>query len=195
MSTIEKLYKMKAQELMSLIHSSLCIVMIMIVYITSSSSSGSSSDGDSSSSSTSYHVVIIEIIVIFIVSLVPGQITQLELYKSHSSLETKSSFVRYVSHEIRSPLNILVNGIDMLRSELKTLLPSNDNIHETLIDIHESIAAAIEVTDDILTYESIESNKMTLNLEVCPLSYVFHRYYYHHSFILIIIALTLLLLS
>ena len=149
--------------------------MILIVSITTSSSNSSSS-----SSSTSYHIVLIEIIMIFIVSLVPGQITQLELYKCHSNLETKSSFVKYVSHEIRSPLNILVNGIDLLRDELKTLLPSNDNIHETLVDIHESIATAIEVTDDILTYESIESNKMTMNLEVCPISYVFHRYYYYH---------------
>ena len=70
-------------------------------------------------------------------------------------------FVRYVSHEIRSPLNIVHMGLKLLKL--------NDNNPEfvkerlqTISDIEGSCDTAIQTLNGLLDYEKLEAGIMKL---------------------------------
>eukprot|EP01038_Epipyxis_sp_PR26KG_P004961 gene4961-6936_t len=76
---------------------------------------------------------------------------------TENMLELKRTFVRYVSHEIRSPLNVLYGGLQMLVHEPNTL--SNPILTEQVTDLFTSCGQAIEILNDMLHYEKIEAGK------------------------------------
>ena len=81
---------------------------------------------------------------------------------SEAILQLKREFVRYVSHEIRSPLNVVHAGLELLRADLAAAgaLPA------TLIllqDIYFASSAAIEILNDMLQYEHIDSGTFKLD--------------------------------
>lgn len=82
-------------------------------------------------------------------------------------LETKRAFIRCVSHEVRSPLSVILQGINLL-ADLCTPL-NNPLISEVVTDIQLSCASAMDIMLDLLTYERIESR--TLHLEKIELDF------------------------
>lgn len=82
-------------------------------------------------------------------------------------LQTKRAFIRCVSHEVRSPLSVILQGINFLE-ELCTPL-NNATISEVITDIQLSCASAMDIMLDLLTYERIESR--TLQLEKVELDF------------------------
>eukprot|EP01036_Dinobryon_divergens_P024817 gene24817-33299_t len=59
-----------------------------------------------------------------VLSIVPAQVVKLGAVVNMESLKLKQAFVRYVAHEIRSPLNVVHAGLDILRSEIKNAFPT-----------------------------------------------------------------------
>eukprot|EP01036_Dinobryon_divergens_P022066 gene22066-30300_t len=59
------------------------------------------------------------IIFTIIVTVLPGRITRINAVLSTELMALKRVFVRYASHEIRSPLNIVHAGLEVLRSEFQ----------------------------------------------------------------------------
>jgi signal transduction histidine kinase len=88
---------------------------------------------------------------------------------SEAILQLKREFVRYVSHEIRSPLNVVHAGLELLRADLVATgaLPSTLSL---LQDIYLSSGAAIEILNDMLQYEHIDSG--TFKLECAAIALV-----------------------
>lgn len=73
-------------------------------------------------------------------------------------LKTKRSIVRYVSHEVRTPLNSTLLGLKLIHNEVKSLELGKDSILLDLInDSYGSCNIAVDVMDDLLMYEKIES--------------------------------------
>ena len=87
------------------------------------------------------------------------QKTQLKAQGLTETLEVKRIFVRHVSHEIRTPLNVVMSGLEYLIS-LHSGLPSE--VSSTLRDIKNACAVAIDILNDLLTYEKLDSNILTL---------------------------------
>ena len=84
---------------------------------------------------------------------------------SEAILQLKREFVRYVSHEIRSPLNVVHAGLELLRADLVAA----GAISSTLIllqDIYFASSAAIEILNDMLQYEHIDSGTFKLDCAV-----------------------------
>jgi len=81
---------------------------------------------------------------------------------SEAILQMKREFVRYVSHEIRSPLNVVHAGLELLRADLVATgaLPSTLSL---LQDIFFASSAAIEILNDMLHYEHIDSGTFKLD--------------------------------
>ena len=77
-----------------------------------------------------------------------------------------------MSHEIRSPLNVAVAGLEILKLELEAIGVSRP-ILDLLSDINFASNTAIEILNDMLQYEHIDSGIFKLDLAVVPLMNIF----------------------
>ena len=91
-----------------------------------------------------------------------------------SLLRLKREFVRYISHEIRSPLNVCHAGMEILKAELE-IAGVSDSMKDLLEDIFAASNTAIEILNDMLQYEHIDSGSFKLEMTVTPLLKVFSR--------------------
>ena len=72
-------------------------------------------------------------------------------------------FMRYISHEIRTPLNIVFLGLKSLEDDIKAC--DTANCISTLHDIKGSCQIALQVLNDMLMYDKIQSGLLVLELE------------------------------
>ncbi len=109
-------------------------------------------------------------------------------------LEAKRQFVRFVSHEVRTPLNSVSMGLTLMKEEMaqalgyksaeamiespETKTQSNlqnkaaeeagkdwfDLAHE----VHTSAQSSVDVLNDLLNYDKIENGQLALELTVVP---------------------------
>ena len=81
-------------------------------------------------------------------------------------------FVRLVSHEIRTPLNIVLTGLRLLRKDLMKgdwcQQGQRDKLLETVNDSEASCGTAVEILDDLLTYEKLDAGLMQLEETTFP---------------------------
>ena len=88
-------------------------------------------------------------------------------------LDTKRRFVRFISHEIRTPMNTVSLGLKLLEMEIQAILkqPGHSALMRDAMtswiqlvdDIHGNGDSAVDVLNDLLNYDKIESG--TLRLE------------------------------
>ena len=72
-------------------------------------------------------------------------------------------FMRYISHEIRTPLNIVFLGLKSLEDDIKTC--DTASCISTLHDIKGSCQIALQVLNDMLMYDKIQSGLLVLEME------------------------------
>jgi two-component system, sensor histidine kinase len=81
-------------------------------------------------------------------------------------LESKKTYVRHISHELRTPLNTAFLGLKLLSSELKASNdPRDKERYDTLVDVNMSCMAAVDILNDLLCYEKLESGILELHKE------------------------------
>lgn len=81
-------------------------------------------------------------------------------------LQSKKSYVRYISHELRTPLNTAFLGLKLLTLELKASNDPKDVEHyDTLCDVNVSCMAAVDILNDLLCFEKLESGILDLHRE------------------------------
>jgi signal transduction histidine kinase len=91
---------------------------------------------------------------------------------SEAILQLKREFVRYVSHEIRSPLNVVHAGLELLRADLVAAGALSSTL-TLLQDIFFASSAAIEILNDMLQYEHIDSGTFKLDCAAVSLVQAF----------------------
>ena len=58
-------------------------------------------------------------------STVPGRLARIAVEKERKKMvQTKRALIRYLSHEVRSPLNVIHSGLNLLLSDVESLPPS-----------------------------------------------------------------------
>ena len=112
------------------------------------------------------------ILCCLIMTVLPGRLLRKLSEIKESVLQMKREFVRYLSHEIRSPLNVSHAGLEILKAELEAMGASLA-ILSLLDDIFSASNAAIEILNDSLHYEHMDSGTFKLELAVTPLRDVF----------------------
>jgi len=85
-------------------------------------------------------------------------------------IKLNRSTVRYISHEIRSPLNIVENGIRFVRERVKNQFDFDEQVSETLNDVEHASNAASCIVDDLLNFEKIESGNFHTQKKLEPAS-------------------------
>ena len=99
---------------------------------------------------------------------------QLKYDSLNQTLETKRTFVRHVSHEIRTPLNIVTSGLELLVSLSQNM--SADMI-DIIADMRGACAIAIDILNDLLTYEKLDSDLLVLEKSPCDISELMTKVY------------------
>lgn len=98
-------------------------------------------------------------------SLVFNRATVISSIIAETALETKRVFVRYVSHEIRTPLNTALLGMKLLSNEMKQIPnPLRSTLSDLLSDTNLSCTIAVETLNDLLMYEKIDGNLLSLEI-------------------------------
>jgi len=107
-----------------------------------------------------------------------------EFSAKHELLKAKRHFMRYVSHEVRTPLNSVCMGLNLMQEEIQAKLTNSDSdgnknamitIEEAQSwlslsrDVHISAQSATNVLNDFLNYDKIESRQLTLELSIIPI--------------------------
>ena len=98
---------------------------------------------------------------ITLTTVLPGRSARFEALQLQQNLETKRTFVRYVSHEVRTPLNTICMGLELVEDELRRQGAKPDTI-DTVGQLKEASLVAVETLSDLLLYEKIEAGIMAL---------------------------------
>ena len=83
-------------------------------------------------------------------------------------LDAKKSYVRYISHELRTPLNAATLGLNMVVTQMKkkrNLTSDEAEMCETLSDIRLACSTAVDILNDLLSFEKLESGILVLHRE------------------------------
>eukprot|EP01036_Dinobryon_divergens_P023854 gene23854-32243_t len=96
-----------------------------------------------------------------------------KLESTEQSLATKQAFIRYLSHEMRTPINVALVGLDLHEKYLKEADLYNNECKDVLTDVKDSVGVALGTLNEVLNYEKLHSNVMTLEkTRENPLSFV-----------------------
>lgn len=113
-----------------------------------------------------------------------------ESQAQQSLLDAKRKFVRFVSHEVRTPLNSVGMGLTLLKHEITAMLhhrgsssssspPSSrldkglEKICRSWLSLAEEISVnsktAVDVLNDFLNYDKVESGDLSLDNSIVPI--------------------------
>jgi signal transduction histidine kinase len=85
----------------------------------------------------------------------------------------KRTFIRYVSHEIGTPMNIIVMGLDMLADDLnKEYLPLS--LQDSIFEIRSACESSVQILNELVTLDKIEHKNLNLRKELTFAANVFH---------------------
>ena len=80
--------------------------------------------------------------------------------------------MRYVSHEIRSPLNVVHAGLELLQADLAAA-GSISPVRTLLQDIYFASNAVIDILNDMVQFEHIDSGDFRLDCVTAPILQAF----------------------
>jgi len=98
---------------------------------------------------------------------IPGRVARSLLASADSKLEAKNSFVRYISHELKFPVNIASLGLHVMKQKL-ALFPANASelkaeLAVLIAEVTESLNTAVGMLNDISTIDKLDSKLMVID--------------------------------
>ena len=95
------------------------------------------------------------------------------LESTEQSLATKQAFIRYLSHEMRTPMNVALVGLDLHERYLKDQNMYNNECKDVLTDVKDSVGVALGTLNEVLNYEKLQASAMALEkTKENPLTFV-----------------------
>jgi signal transduction histidine kinase len=84
-------------------------------------------------------------------------------------MDTKKTFIRYISHEIRSPLSTASLGLDYLVAQMSDNRLSYDQVLEVVRDAKTATEIATCTLNDLLMFDKIETGMLEVALTDCDM--------------------------
>ena len=101
---------------------------------------------------------------------IPSRLCRASAIRSERMIGLKTEFIKYISHELRSPMGVISTCLELLRK-----LPLSEAQAEHVEDIQVSSSIVIDILDDLLLYERIEREQIEMNLKVVNSCSLFRR--------------------
>jgi signal transduction histidine kinase len=76
--------------------------------------------------------------------------------------------MRYVSHEMRTPLNAAILGLKLMCQDFNRSEDEVGEKYDTLNDINQACMAAVDILNDILCFDKMENGLLKLHPEWVP---------------------------
>ena len=90
--------------------------------------------------------------------------------------------IRYLSHEIRSPLNVVINGLTFVYGDLKSGKESISEALDIINDIKHAASSAVTILDNFLDYEKMQSSIFMIEQDWFPCSVLIELINFHKIF-------------
>lgn len=104
--------------------------------------------------------------------LLASQFSKYEIVENlYAMLDSKKSYVRYISHELRTPMNTACLGLGLLLDEAgrvmntRSATPEEQERYEVLTDTNMACSTTVEILNDLLTFEKLQSGILELHTE------------------------------
>ena len=75
----------------------------------------------------------------------------------------EKAFVRYISHELRTPMNIMLSGLKVLEDEIYDNV-AVDKMMETVFDIRSACVIAVDTVSEVLAFDKMKQGLMSLEM-------------------------------
>jgi signal transduction histidine kinase len=101
-----------------------------------------------------------------------------EFHVKKELLKAKRHFMRYVSHEVRTPLNAVCMGLNLMQVEIQEVMESDDATIKTekaaeWLDLAREVLnnaqGATCVLNDFLNYDKVQTGQLSLELSIIPI--------------------------
>jgi len=167
-------FKMETTEFICIIYCSIFTIWAVLSIVLNVYDSVTWRDSDES---ILWPVVVVEIMCIVSVTIIPGRISSSKAKSRLQMLSQKQAYVRFVSHEIRSPLSIVSAGLEFFVEHLTDADSTTPQISSTSAppigsntvelmelanDLSEATDTAINIVNDLLQYESMDAGMFKL---------------------------------
>lgn len=90
--------------------------------------------------------------------------SEIKLSALQENMDSKRAFVRFLGHEMRTPLNIVSTGLKLLAKHLRREEADIESL-DLVGDALSACDAASHVLDDLLTFEIADHDELTLQME------------------------------
>ena len=149
----------------------ICLAFIIMAVIGSSAwiTLENTSDNSMSSISSPYLAgdLLIRFFVIYFTSSFTKRVLKHQAQVNKLEAEFKTELVKYLSHEIRNPLNILAMSLEHVKLEVEKGNLGKEFISESITSLESGCCGALEVLNELVTYEEIEAGYFNLNKTEC----------------------------
>ena len=96
------------------------------------------------------------------VTILPARLVREDNDNINFALQLDRSFIRFICHHLRTPLNVVKVGLQVLQQELDDRVARSDML-PLIRDMEESCDSATTILDDLVTFESIESGRLKVD--------------------------------
>ena len=109
-----------------------------------------------------------------ILNTVPGRLARNAVDRERKkALANKQALVRYIGHEVRSPLNVIASGLKILQadiSKLQLLEEERAVLMDTVVSMQQESEDLLKTMNDLLQLENMESSAFSIEEKVVPCS-------------------------
>jgi signal transduction histidine kinase len=89
------------------------------------------------------------VVCITLASIIPNRAKQIKLQSTEQSLAMRQAFVRYLSHEMRTPINVALVGLTIHEQYLEENSLRSSECREVLLDVRTAIGESLDTLNEV----------------------------------------------
>lgn len=116
-------------------------------------------------------------LVALLTYVVPSRLFRTSFIEARSELDVKTEFIKYINHEMRSPVSAVLSGLEVI--ERQFILTSEQREH--VADLKATCLHAVETLNDLLLFEEIGRSSIAMHVSAMDPIACFNRIFrsYH----------------